>query len=464
MKWNTPNQLLQTPWRGYGIAAGLLILLVLIPVWMLTALHEYHNYDLGIFAQALHKLGLRNLNPFIPALDLPLFSDHFDPILLLFAPLARCMEPAYAALLIEHLLLLLTPLPLLLTYRKQPELAPLLCFSAFYLLFNRGMLSALTFPVHPTTWAAFFILCLHPALQQKRIGPLLLSAVLFMACKEEFPFAVLMLSAYCFTARKPKAGAWLLFLSLVWLAAAFLLRPLLLDYTRDYASRVLGPFFANPFVTIWNRLRAMSGARNLFRSLIPLLPLLWTAIRQKSTWNWAPAWMLLPLLAIRFLDSAWGFHYLAPVTPLLLLLFFSASPPKLSAKAAALSIALVLLSGSGPLSKTAATYSRLTELRGERRLAIEAARRHLLDHPEGSALVHGNLTPLLARRGQVFQFGGVQADQPHHFYLLEIPPAGNPWPRSHEDVLRKLETLRRDPELTLLQDDHLLFFAQRRLP
>lgn len=440
----------------------LLVLIALVPVWIKTVLHLHHNYDLGIFSQALASIQINDLNPFLPALDIPLFNDHFDPILICFAPLAKIVEPAYAALLVEHLLILLSPLPLFLLCRKQPGQAAFLCLATTYLLFNRGMLSALAFPVHPTTWSTFFVVvCGGLAVTRRHFPLLVLSSLLLMACKEEFPFVVLMIGAGHFLGGRRKQGALLVVLSLVWTGVAFGVRPLFMDgRTNSYAARILMPLLSDPIATIGARLLQVGEAKRFFQCLIPLIPAgYWLA--KKRTAPHLTLWLaLLPLLGIRFIDGAWQFHYLAPVPPLLLLATWRPDQAGLPRRYAIVGIVLVLLAGANPIRKSVASYGLVDQLGGPRHASIEQARARLLSDPAGDVLVEGNLTPLLAKRGGVYQIGGVQSAREYRFLLAEKPPQGGPWPLTHADIEQIIVQWRNNPHVAILQDDAHLFFAQ----
>ncbi len=85
----------------------------------------------------------------------------------------------------------------------------------------------------------------------------------------------------------------------------------------------------------------------------------------------------------------------------------------------------------------------------------------MLEHSDGSALVEGNLTPLLAKRDKVYQIGGVQPDQQYRFFLVEKPPAGNPWPASHADVTELIARWRNDEQSKIIRDDTHVFLAIR---
>jgi uncharacterized membrane protein len=450
-----------TVWKWYCGNVALLIMLGIAPVWIKTALHQYHNYDLGIFAQALHAIRPGNLNPFIPALNIRLFCDHFDPILILVSPLAKGLEPAYAALLVEHVLILLMPLPVVLACRRNRKTTPFVCFAITYLLFNRGIMSAIAFPVHPTTWASFFMVALGVCVNKQRWGWVLPASILLMACKEEFPFVILMIGIGLTCQKHFTIGMGLMALASFWMGVAFGIRPWLLDHTHGYASRVLSPLLHAPAITIWERLRNIGEAKRLLQSLLPLIPAAYWLLKQRSRPNWIMVIAAVPLLAIRFLDGAWTFHYLAPVAPLLLLAAWR--PNVLSTlpwRYAALGIVIAALSASGPVSKAVAVYANINALNSDRLSSIAAARAHLLLNAHGGALVEGNLLPLLARRDNVFQIGGVQPNQAYRFFLAEKPPMGDPWPMSHSDIDRLITEWRSDATVRVLRDDAHIFFAE----
>ena len=433
---------------------------MLAPVWIKTALHGFHNYDLGIFAQALRSIQPGDLNPFLPAFSLRVFNDHFDPILILFAPLARLLEPAYAALTIEHALILLSPLPILLLCRKDRDQWPFACLATTYLLFNRGILSALAFPVHPTTWAAFFFVATAATLVRGRLGWLALAATLLMACKEEFPFPVGLIGLALLARKELRAGAVLLVLASAWSCVAFGIRPWLMGDTHNYASRVLGPLFSAPLGTLGRRMIELNRMERLAACLLPLLPVAFWRLRSRGSFNWPLVAALAPLLAIRFLDGAWKFHYMAPVAAALVLSCWTRSGKALPWRYSLAGVAMTLLFSAGALKKDVAAYGSLRELGGARMAALDAARSRLLSQRDGKALVEGNLTPLLASRPGVYQIGGVQPAQDYRFVLAEKPPDGDPWPLKHSDVEALIAQWRGEARWTVLRDDDHLFLAE----
>jgi len=458
-----PAQRSAWAWWWYLGNGAALVTLVLVPVWIKTALHQFHNYDLGIMAQALHRIRSGNLNPFLPGLNLPLFNDHFDPIVVLFAPLSRLLEPAYAALTVEHVLILLSPLPVILLCRKQADQLWFACFATSYLLFNRGIVSALSYPVHPTTWAALFAVILAAAVAARRFALATLAAVLLMGCKEEFPFVVALLGLCLLLRKERKAGSAMLILACAWCIAAFALRPMLVGETHDYAGRVLRPILTHPIETLGRRLREGEGIRRFVLCILPLLPLALWLRKSRSSPDWTILAAVTPLLAIRFLDGAWKFHYMAPVAALILFTFWRREEARALPRRYAIAAAVIAIFTSiGPLAETVSVYASAPELRGPHRAALDEAMTILRRNPGGKALVEGNLTPLLAARPDVFQIGGPQPLQDYRFLMAEKPPAGDPWPLKPSDILRLIETWRQDSSLRILRDDAFVFLAEKR--
>ena len=435
---------------------------VLVPVWLKTALDRFHNYDLGIFAQALRTIRINDLNPFLPALSLPIFNDHFDPILILFAPLARILEPAYAALTVEHLLVILSPLPILLLCGKNPRHTYFVCFGTTYLLFNRGAISALSFPVHPTTWASFFIVVLAMAAVARRHWLLMFASVCLMACKEEFPFAVAIIGLGLMWRRDFRIGTTLLVLAFAWCAVAFGLRPMLAGTTHDYAGRVLTPVLTDPFTTLHGRFGRLGETKRLLQCCLPLVPVFVWVVKRRVSPNWLLLSAALPLLAIRFLDGAWGFHYMAPVAALLVAAIWRMDQPGLPLRYAVAGVLITILTSISPIVKTVSVYGAARQLSGGRMAAIEDVRERLLRAPDGRALVGGNLTPLLAERPDVFQIGGVQPTQEYRFLFTEKPPEGDPWPLKYSDVQKIIDDWRNRSSSVVLRDDAFVFFAENR--
>ena len=87
----------------FRIAVSLCVFLLLVWLPVESALNAYcfNNYDLGIYAQALKLISFENINPYLSTRDVRIFNDHFDPVLLIFAPFAELVPPALLAIRVE---------------------------------------------------------------------------------------------------------------------------------------------------------------------------------------------------------------------------------------------------------------------------------------------------------------------------------------------------------------------------
>src|SRR4051812_36176817 len=83
-----------------GIAWLTLVLVVVnvLPVIAGSLRRCYHYYDLGLYAQALAKLGPHHWNPWLPARQVRVFNDHADPILWLAKLWTLGLDPAAAVI------------------------------------------------------------------------------------------------------------------------------------------------------------------------------------------------------------------------------------------------------------------------------------------------------------------------------------------------------------------------------
>ncbi len=112
-----------------------------------------HASDFAIYQQAIFDIasGL-SFNPYLSIRDLHIFNDHFDPVLILASPFAWIFNYSPVGLLIFEMLWfcgLLSFAWIKSTHmRPSARLSLVLC-----ILFAKGLLSGLTFPIHPSTWA-----------------------------------------------------------------------------------------------------------------------------------------------------------------------------------------------------------------------------------------------------------------------------------------------------------------------
>lgn len=180
-----------------AIIAPIYLILTFFGVLFKHLCFETFGWDLGIYHQAMSNLSrLNDWNPFISILQTRIFNDHFDPIIILIAPVLRLWNDAIMLLIIDQIAVFagLVPIVLwteeILTRRKQLTHPNLLRASVVLgYFFADHLWNALLFPSHPTQWAMAFIAWVFYFYEKKQFGiGFWLSFVLLLICKEEFPF------------------------------------------------------------------------------------------------------------------------------------------------------------------------------------------------------------------------------------------------------------------------------------
>lgn len=413
----------------------------------------FHAFDLGIYAQVMRDIGLSNINPEVYYYAPRFFADHFDPIIIPASIGAKFIDPSLWAMLVE-LGFIVGGITLLVRAFQKFSFPPSLSLTLLALfLFSTGIVSALNYPVHPTTWSTFFFFLLAVALARNANGLVLFSAFALLWFKEEHVFVVAALSAWFAAKRQAQLSAALGALAAIWGLGVFVLRPKLLGPTSSYASNFIGSWITNPWAML--QITIFSGGNwrywaELFGPFIPLL--IWRA-RDKNMaaprFNYGMLAALVPLVGIRFVANKWGFQYGAVLTASLIGLFivvprdepekgsggskklFIASPPPL-----VIGLTVVLLLASqlqfygknsiktlfrGGLSTCPAAPERLEE--------IATARQLIQKHTELPLYAIGNLVPRsIGYHKEVrMLLVGLDPKEDQFLWFSEGPPTGDPW-------------------------------------
>ncbi len=251
-------------------------------------------------------------------------ASHFDPILVLFAPLWLVWPSPEALLVAQAVALALGALPVFWLARKQLDSERAgLGFALAYLLFPATQWVALS-EFHPVALACPLLLFAFWFLDEDRLLPFAICAALACTTKEEIPLAVAGLGLWYALARKRRVAGIAIAIAGVGLAA-FALG--VVEHFNDGASPFAGRYeevggsptgilktLVSDPLTIAQALFDWDGVTYLLALLVPLafLPLA------------APLALLpaLPDLALNLLSStstqtSIHFHYVAPIVPAL---------------------------------------------------------------------------------------------------------------------------------------------------
>jgi len=440
------------------------------PVWLQAARACFAYFDLGIYTEALARLSFADPNSWLSGRQVNLFNDHFDPVLWLARPLAWALPPMWAGLFAEALFLLLAALPLVWLHARGLLSRGATALLVALVLLSVGTVDALRYPIHPTTWAAMPWVLTGVAFHLRRNGVLLVGLVLLFACKEEFAFGGLMVAVALALRGQRRFAVGVALLSLAWLWGVYVLRPWWLGPTQGYGHRLLEGWDAGAPDYLGRRLspQHLSRMGTLVLAFLPLAVWMW---RERLHPDWAWLLVLLPMLGIRLLAMAWRHHYVAPVVAALVVGVLPALRVRRPPAWVMATTAALLLTTNVPnlrhVSRTvfsSATFPERCPGNSERLASISRGLDVIAAHPEGAALLGGNLLTPVTRRRDVFMVGGPQstADTVYDWVLVEKPPSGDPWPLAAEHVDALIAGWRLTPGARVLIDDAHVFLAHGR--
>ncbi len=313
-----------------SILIPVVIFIVLVPIDVIFQHLAFRSsgWDLGIYHQALSQLSrFDSLNPFVSVHQQHIFNDHFDPILLIVAPLFNLWNSAILLIVIDLAMTLIGLVPILLLLEKKlagmvdarrGQYLRLVVVCGY--LFNDFLWKALLFPSHPTQWAMAFVAWTLYYYELKRFGwGFWISMVLLFACKEEFPFLGVMLGVALFT-RKFKLEAILtIALSMLFIVFTTMFRPMFFGEVYSH-SAFLKLLFINPFEYFQKWFLTISD----LRVWLPVALLTGYFVHREWRRNFDLYIILSAPLFIRLLSlykDAFNFHYVAIFIPFILIGF-----------------------------------------------------------------------------------------------------------------------------------------------
>ena len=304
------------------LSIGILLLLSLFSPLIYNIVSLANNCenvaDFSIYQQAIYdSFALKNPNPFLTIRNVHILQDHFDPVFLLAGPWAALFNYSPYSLLVFEWLFLVATLGVLIYFSKDTR--SILLWS-FLLLWNRGIIHAIGYPLHPTTWSMLPITLMLIAIKEKRERLFWISCLSLFFFKEIFPIATLGLSLGFISTKHYKKGSMLLAISLLFCLFNFYGRThLLAGESLNYAANFWQPWLNN----FWGHLSNFpleAAFKYLLPATIPLYLIVNKKYFKREDFLLLSFW--IPLFLIQLIALRFDYHNSSMLSwPLILLLW-----------------------------------------------------------------------------------------------------------------------------------------------
>ena len=437
--------------------------------------------DLALYDQAVWHYSRFEVPRTTVLLRLPnVLGDHFDPILVLLAPLYWIWSDVRMLLVAQALLIAASAVPVFAYCASKVGRHAALALAAAYLIFW-GVHSAVVFDFHNIAFAPLLIACLVLAADRERWAWFFVLVIPLLAVKEDQAVLVAFLGLYLLARRSWWQGAATLAIGVGWFV---IVTRLLLPWAGGGAEYVhwsydalgsgLGDALLNmardpllPFEAFF----AEGAERKIATIALLGVPFLGLVLASPL------AILTIPLLAERMLSSnpnLWGtgFHYSLLIAPVLAMgaadgirrlqrLGPLLHRPRF-ALACAAAIVLLTVVVSAPLSPLALATNRSTYERSGAERAGYAAMGEI--PPEASVAALNIFTPHLSHRDEIYALGRGRLLEPDYI-LVELSARARPFyssPRAMANVAAAVAA-RRPAYETLIEQDGLLLLRHRRL-
>ena len=417
----------------------------------------FNNYDLGIYGQAISLLDFDRLNPWLSTREVFVFGDHFDPILLLAAPLRQFWSPSLVMIRMEMVsLLIAAAAPVWLCARGLVS-RPMAVLASAMMLLGPMTLDAAFYPAHPGTWSLAPLSWMMAFMFAGYWRGVFIAMILTFLCKEEYPAATLMLGGVLWWQGHRLQGLWMAIISGLWLVGVFLVRPLYLGSASMYADAVssgsglamLGHW--DEFVPLLKRLLCL---------MVPALWMWFAAGRSRHValhFLFGISAMLAAMIGVRLLGGYWGHHRSAPLSIFAAYLVIAIAADYVPTKRAAAGIwmmaAILILPGLEPGTRLyrGRDFKRHCPHDPQRLTAINDAELMIRAGGDGPVLAQGNLVPRLVDLPGTSQVGATKASS-FRYFLSETHAYRNPWPLTVEAYSQIEQTWRSNPHSRVLLD------------
>lgn len=411
--------------------------------------------DFSIHQEAIYRLAnFESFNPYLLIRGINIFSDHFDPIIVLGIPFVWLFGFHPVGLLIFQMswFVGMFYLPWKIYKKSSAKDKNLVfLFSLAIIVFSRGLIGGLVFPLHPVTWSMLPLLFLVYFLKEKNHKGVVFISLFLCFFKEIYPICIFFLSFYFLLTKDKKTFLKLLGISSVFLIFIFLIRPRIMGPIHPYASLILEPIFKDPLTGLMGLFKHLKY-KEFFELFYPFfIPIFW--VIKNEIWNkeektshfFIPVlFFILPLLGVHFISNMIHNWNGVPFAATLIgVTIFSGFPQFLMKhkKLAAFCTLLFILSGSRHHSKAIKLLyfgdSKTCEISKKRYASLQNLKSDVSKIPEGKKIVATTgIIPWQMRPNRYFYHAGEYSRKLFDFdyMILERNHTGFITPYSANDI------------------------------
>jgi hypothetical protein len=460
----------------FAIYLLIMVVLPLVTNLKLLAGNCLNATDFGIFEQAFFEISSGpSFNPYLTIRNLSFFNDHFLPITIPVAYLVRLFNYYPSSLIIIEWLFFISLFPFAFHYTRKNHSSSEQLVAFYMIIFSKGLLTGLEFPVHPAFWSGIGWFLLIKSIKKDETLMIVLSSIFLCLFRESFPFGIITLGIYYLLFKKFNRAGILISIGSIWIGFVQVIRPKIFGEVYNYGGEFLSSLVNSPFSFL------LQSAQNFeyavpFKILYPfIIPLYFVYKKNHSRYSplWATAFLLVPHFLLHFLANKFHFQYGTTfVAPLLALIIFEGGIKDLIKKPIPLFLTLILFFASSSsvytkMVKTTLFNSSKKCVLTEEKLNLT---KKLVDltreiKPSEKIISTAGVIPRIMRPGmQIYQFVKYSKPQPSYQYiLLEKNNSGDIHPLSNENVI-EIEKRCHKHALHVLMENEYFYYAKGEFP
>ncbi|GAB4412589.1 MAG: hypothetical protein OHK0056_17820 [Bacteriovoracaceae bacterium] len=460
------------------IGIGFLLFLPLNHILIGLRYNCFHLIDYGIYQQAIYQIadGV-SWNPYVTVRDIFIFNEHFDPVIYLAAPFVRLFNYSYWSLAVFEWLWYVGFCLLALKWAKIQSIKEWI-LAAGFIFFARGLLSAVLFSGHPSTWAIVPIILLVYFIYKDHTWGIILSALSLNFFKETFPFAVFGLAIPFLLSKDFKRGLPIFIIGCFFVAFELKLRSMWLGKTFAYGNSYLGEIAADPVGRTLKLFKEFEYD-SFFKIFFPyFIPLFYLFRREKYHWDFFKtplakvSFFLIPMMLIHFIINRYYFHHASQFSAAIIgMILFSGVLTELVKSKKIFWISLVLILVNGMSMYTRLVKSSVGNKVGrcviyKEKIPYAEKIREIVDTIAEDKIIYttGGIGPRIMRpRLSLYHHEMCKKMDRYDYLILELKQTDSIWPM-HPDTVQGIYKNCREFADEILMENDFFFFAKGKFP